>query len=66
MDKLQELLNLLSLLAAVALLSSAFYHFTTACMRGRKNNIIQGTATVPVLSSAISPTLIGTTLLAEM
>ncbi len=35
---------------------------TTACMRRRKDNvIIKRTATVPVFSEAISPTLIGKT-----
>ncbi len=41
-------MTLLSLLAAVAQLNSAFYHIT-ACMRMRKD-IIQRSATVPVFS----------------
>ncbi len=52
-NKLQALLTLLSLLAAVVQLNSAFNHHTTTA------HIIQRTATVPVFSSAISPTLIG-------
>ncbi len=64
-NKLQALLTLLSLLTAVVQLNSAFHHATTAYMRRRKD-ITQRAVTVPVLSSAISPMLVGTTLLMEL
>ncbi len=51
-NKLQELLTLLSLLAAVVQLNSAFYHHvTTVHVRRRKDKmIIQWTSTVTMLS----------------
>ncbi len=63
--KLHTLLTLLSLLAAVVLLNSAFHHAITAYML-RREDITQRSATIPVFSCAISPTLIGTTLLTEL
>ncbi len=65
-NELQPLLTLLSLLAAVMQLNSTFYHHaTTAYMHGRKD-ISQRTVTVPMFSSTISPTLIGTTFSTEL
>ncbi len=53
------------MLVAVVQLNSAFHHATAAYMRRRKE-IIQRTATVPVFSSTISPTLIKTILSTEL
>ncbi len=64
-NKLQAMLTLSSLLAAVVHLISAFHHATTAYMQRRKD-IIQRTATVPMFSSTISPALIETTLSTEL
>ncbi len=56
---------MLSLLAAVVQLNSAFHHVTTAYMR-RRRDTNQQTETVPVLSGAIGPTLTGKALLVEL
>ncbi len=64
-NKLQPLLTLLSLLAAVVQLNSAFHHATTANMHRRKD-ITQWPATVPMPSGAISPTLVETTSSTEL
>ncbi len=52
-NELQVSLTLLSLLAAVVQLNSAFFHVTTAYMYRRQATI--RAVTVPVFSSAISP-----------
>ncbi len=70
MDKdLQPLLTSLFLLAAVVRLNSSFHHVTNVPVytcRGKDNVIIQRTATVPVFSGAISPSLIEITLLRDL
>ncbi len=56
-NKLQPLLTLLSLQAAVVQLNSTFYHHATTAYTRRRKDIIQRTVTVPMFSGAISPTL---------
>ncbi len=59
-NKLQALPTLLSLLAAVVQLNSAFYHHTTTAYMCRKD-ITRQTVTVPLCGCVISPTLTGKT-----
>ncbi len=60
-NELQALLTLLSIQ-----LNSAFHHHDATAFMCRRKAIVQHTVTVLVFSSAISPTLIGKTLLMEL